>query len=67
MVHPHISQDSFRQVLRIAECLDMSCTKEFLEEVDDKCTFDKLKNNKIDYTALLDKDQKSNLFRKGKE
>lgn len=60
-----MKQNIGENILKISEFLDVSCTKEFANEIGEKCSFDKLKNNKIDYTALLDKRKKSTLFRKG--
>lgn len=60
-----MKQDIVGNVLKMAEFLEVPCSKEFAEEIADKCSFDKLKNNKIDETATLDKEGKSRLFRKG--
>lgn len=65
LFYEEMKQDIVGNILKVAEFLELPCTNEFAQEIADKCSFNKLKNNKIDATALLDKDKKSTLFRKG--
>ncbi|XP_076094498.1 sulfotransferase 1C2-like isoform X1 [Mytilus galloprovincialis] len=65
LYYEEMKQDITGNILKTAEYLNVPCKNEFAMEVGDKCSFDKLKNNKLDYTALVDKNRKSTLFRKG--
>lgn len=51
--------------MKIAEFLNIPCSTEFIQEVAEKCTFDNLKKNRIDPTALFNVGVESSLYRKG--
>ncbi|XP_076094904.1 sulfotransferase 1B1-like isoform X2 [Mytilus galloprovincialis] len=53
------------EIKRIADFLEVPYTNKLINEIADKCEFDKLKTNKLDGTAEYAKDNKSTLFRKG--
>jgi len=52
-------------VLKIAEFLNIPCTTEFAQEIGEKCSFDNLKKNRIDPTALISSGVNTSLYRKG--
>lgn len=49
----------------LATFLEMPCTDHFIEEIIEKCSFKNLKDNKLNCSAVLDRNKKQTLFRKG--
>jgi hypothetical protein len=62
----NIVQDLVGNVRKIAEFQNIPCSTEFVQEVAEKCTFDNLKKNRIDPSALFNVGVESSLYRKGK-
>ena len=58
-------QDPMKTVTDLAKFLNVPHTDEFVQEIVERCSFDNLKNNKIDSTRSIHPEKKSTLFRKG--
>jgi len=59
-------QNLTENVVKIAEFIDASCTKEFAEQIAERCSFDNIKKHRSDPTAQMALGGKSTLYRKGR-
>ena len=60
-------KDPIGTVKRLADFLKVPYTDDFVNEVVEKCSFDNLKENKIDASRCIHPEGKSTLYRKGQE
>ena len=52
-------------IKRLADFLEVPFDDDFIAEVDNKCSFNNLKEHKVDVSVAVAKDFKSTVFRKG--
>lgn len=65
MYYEGMKKDLAGSVMKIAEFLNVPCTTEFAQEVGEKCSFENLKKNRIDFTLFFNSAGNTTLFRKG--